>query len=176
MAPTAIVIPVLEARPAADRWRRAYTEGGADGMPPHVTLLYPFVDDESLTERHVRGLAGVAAGRPAFDFALARLGEFPAGAGQATVLYLAPEPSEPFAALTEALVRAFPEHPPYGGAFAEVVPHLTLAWHPDAPLREIRADVERALPIAVRAREAWLMRLGRRGWTAHRRAPLGPGA
>jgi 2'-5' RNA ligase superfamily len=168
---TAIVVPVLEASAVADRWRRAYTDDGAAGMPAHVTLLYPFVDDGALMEERVTEVREIAGRFPAFDFGLARFGEFP---DEPPVLYLAPEPAEPFAALTRALTAAFPEHPPYGGAFAEVVPHLTLSWDEAAPLEEIRAAVAPTLPIAARAGEAWLMRLEHGRWTAHARAPLAP--
>ncbi len=51
------------------------------------------------------------------------------GSGEAfpaNVVYLAPDPAEPFVALTEALAAAFPDCPPYGGAFDEPVPHLTI--------------------------------------------------
>lgn len=57
----------------------------------------------------------------AFEFTLRRLGRFP------TTAYLAPEPPNPFVAMTSALVRTFPEFPPYGGEHASVVPHLTVA-------------------------------------------------
>ena len=171
MAPTAIVVPVLEACASTGRWRGAYTEDGADGMPPHVTLLYPFIDDGVLRERHVRTVAGIVGARPAFDFTLARFGEFPGGEGAPAVLYIAPEPDGPFRELTDALAQAFPEHPPYDGAFAEVVPHLTVAWHHDAPVDEIRADVAGALPIAARASEASLMRFDSH-WQTHARTPL----
>jgi 2'-5' RNA ligase len=172
MAPTAIVIPVLEARASTGRWRTGYTEDGANGMAPHVTLLYPFVDDGILRDSHVRAVAEIVGARPAFDFTLDRFGEFPGGDGAPAVLYIAPEPEAPFRALTEALVEAFPEHPLYDGAFAEVVPHLTVAWNHDAPMDEIRADVAGALPIAARAGEAWLMRFEGH-WQTHARAPLG---
>ena len=172
MAPTAIVIPVLEADASTGRWRGAYTQDGACAMPPHVTLLYPFVDDGVLGDRHVRAVAEIVGARPAFDFTLARFGEFPGGEGAPTVLYIAPEPDAPFRELADALVEAFPEHPLYDGAFAEVVPHLTVASHHDAPVDEIRADVAGALPIAARASEAWLMRFDGH-WQTHARTPLG---
>ena len=70
------------------------------------------------------------------------------------VLYLAPEPETPFRELTDALAEAFSDHPPYAGAVAQVVPHLTVAWHQDAPMDEIRADIAGALPIAARARRS----------------------
>jgi 2'-5' RNA ligase len=171
--PTAIVIPVLEARAVADRWRRAHTGDGAAGMPPHVTLLYPFVDGSLLTDRHVEAVREVVGGHAAFAFELARLGEFPGG-DEPPVLYLVPEPAEPFAALTHALAHAFPEHPPYGGVHAEVVPHVTLAQDDDAPLGRIRAEVGPALPIAARAAEARLMRFEGDRWRTHARARLTP--
>ena len=87
------------------------------------------------------------------------------------VLYLAPEPETPFRELTAALAQAFAD-PPYAGAVAEVVPHLTVASHHDAPMDKIRADVAGALPIAARADEAWLMRIDGR-WRTHARTPLG---
>jgi hypothetical protein len=37
------------------------------------------------------------------------------------VLWLAPEPSAPFLALTAAVHATFPHYPPFGGAFAEVI-------------------------------------------------------
>jgi 2'-5' RNA ligase len=168
LAETAIVVLVPDARAAADGWRRAHTADGADGMPPHVTLLYPFVDDAALTEADLDAVREVVSAQPAFGFTLARFGEFPG------VLYLAPDPDGPFRELTAALGRAFPEHPPYGGAFADVVPHLTLAEDPAAPLAEIRADVGRALPIEARADTAAVMRLVDGRWSTHARVPLRP--
>jgi 2'-5' RNA ligase len=56
-----------------------------------------------------------------FAFSLSQVRRFPATA------YLAPEPAEPFIALTEALVRTFPEFLPFRSAHESIVPHLTVA-------------------------------------------------
>ncbi len=45
----------------------------------------------------------------------------------ADVLWLAPKPAEPFRLLTAAVWAAFPDYPPYGGAFDGSIPHLTVA-------------------------------------------------
>jgi hypothetical protein len=51
--------------------------------------------------------------------------------------------------MTEALASAFPEHPPYGGQFDEIVPHATVAiGHPEALARLS----EKLQPIDVMAR------------------------
>jgi 2'-5' RNA ligase len=89
LAPAAIVVLVPEARAAADGWRRAHTADGAAGMPPHVTLLYPFVDAAAIAQHDLDAVREVASAHAAFEFTLARFGEFPGDAG---VLYLAPAP------------------------------------------------------------------------------------
>jgi len=65
-----------------------------------------------------------------------------------TVVWLAPEPADPFRSLTTGVCRQFPETPPYAGAYTDVVPHLTIGH--DAPRHELRraADaVSASLPI-----------------------------
>ena len=57
------------------------------------------------------------------------------------VLCLRPEPDEPFRAMTAALVAAFPEHPPYGGKYADPIPHATVAIGEDAVLDAIEREL-----------------------------------
>jgi 2'-5' RNA ligase len=161
---TAIIVPVLEVEPAIERWRREYTQAGADGMPPHVTLLFPFVDDAVLVTGQIRQIRGILESFEPFDFVLDELREFAPPGTTAPVLYLAPDPAVPFEEVTAALAGAFREYPPYGGEFTTVIPHLTVAHDHEAPLAEIRADVAPALPIGARAEEAWVMRQGDDGW------------
>ena len=84
-------------------------------MPAHVTILYPFVEPDELDAGGPRELAAIAARHQPFRVRFEKVGCWPG------VVYLAPEPAGPFARLTEDLVAAFPNHPPYGGAFDEVV-------------------------------------------------------
>ena len=60
-----------------------------------------------------------------FDLELVRCRRFPGA------LYLAPVPERGFRALTAAIAGRWPEAPPYGGQFAEVVPHLAIAHSQD---------------------------------------------
>jgi hypothetical protein len=67
--------------------------------------------------------------------------------------------------MTEALVSAFPEHPPYGGAHLQIVPHLTVATRLGRErLAAIEAEVAAALPITARPSEAWLMEYAGQAW------------
>jgi 2'-5' RNA ligase len=173
VAATAIVVPVPEVEPVVERWRRLYTQDGAEGMPPHVTLLFPFVEDDVLVAGQMRELRAILAAFRPFDFSLSSAAEFPASRGGAPVLYLAPKPEGPFRKLTLALVDAFPQHQPYGGQFTDVIPHLTVAATQGAPFDEILRAVAPALPVEVTAREVHLMRYGDDGWRMKSRLHLG---
>jgi hypothetical protein len=109
--------------------------GVQDDLPPHVTVLVPSPGD-------IGAIAEVLAPFAAFDVTFARLEQFP------EILWLAPEPAEPFVAMTQALVDRFPEYPPYGGIHDRIVPHLTVA---QASLDETAALVEPLLPLRSRA-------------------------
>jgi hypothetical protein len=170
VAETAVVVEVPEAEALVGHWRSRYTNDGAEGMRAHVTLLYPFADRAELSLAKIGRLTEAVGSCEAFAYALRSTATF---AGEEPVLYLAPVPPVPFRALTETLVEAFPEHPPYGGAHAEIVPHVSVAATRDAELlARIEAAVRSGLPLAAVASEAWLMehRAGR--WRKSLRLPL----
>jgi hypothetical protein len=174
VAETAIIVPVPEAEAVVGGWRRRYTPSGADGMPAHITLLVPFTDSAVLDADRVGDVARVLGRFAPPAFALVAAAYFD---GPPTVLYLAPDPAQPFRALTEALVRAFPEHPSYGGAKAEIVPHLTVATRLERErLAAIEAEVAAALPITARAAEAWLMEHADGAWRLRARFPFAAAA
>jgi 2'-5' RNA ligase len=171
MAETALLVPIPEATAAIDPHRVPLTRAGADGIPPHITLLYPFTDTAVLTPERVRQTEQIVGAVPAFDVSLASTSRFEL---DPPILYLAPDPAAPFVALTQALVAAFPEHPPYDGRYPELVPHLTVAIADAATLGAVEADVARSLPIVARVEEAWLMERDADGrWRLHRRLRLG---
>ncbi len=138
-------------------------------MPPHVTLLFPFVPVDEVDGDAV-GKIFEAVGR--FEFALRRVGVF----STEDVVYLAPEPPTPFARLTRALVECFPEYQPYDGGISveAIVPHLTLVQTEDAAIRaEAIASVPKALPIVSNVSEAWLMHEVNGRWQRHTPFRLG---
>ena len=68
----------------------------------------------------------------------------------------------------------WPSHLPYGGAFPEFIPHLTLAIGPEPTGLAERATS--LLPISARATEVWLMeRIKSEGWRRVARLPLAEG-
>jgi 2'-5' RNA ligase len=138
----ALVVPFEGLAPVVDDLReRTCASKPSHGMPPHVTLLVP-------APRDVEGIAEVLFAFAAFEVVFARLDRFPGA------LWLAPEPAQPFARMIEALMRRFPDYPPYGGAFREIVPHLTIA---QSEFDEAVSTLEPWLPLSTRAERAVLL-------------------
>ena len=157
MAPTVIIVPVPEAEPAVDLLRRANTPDGADGMPAHVTLIYPFTDDSQLVAGRIAEVRAVLEHFSAFEFVLSEVRRFDNLPNESYV-WLAPTPSWPFVEMIEELASPFPEPPPFGGAFATVIPHLTIAASTDEDLLDrVANQAADALPIRARAETACIM-------------------
>jgi 2'-5' RNA ligase len=171
VAETAIVLPVLEAEPAVGAVRRLHTVEGADGMPAHITLLYPFTDSEQLESSQLDRIGKALAAFAPFEAELTRTDRFERPAD--TVVWLAPDPVEPFAAMADALAAEFPEHAPYGGKYESIVPHLTVAMSAAQNLLDaIEADVAGRLPIRIRVYEAALYEHTPDGWKVRTPLPL----
>lgn len=167
---SALVVPVPSAEPTVRALRERYDPTAAAGMPAHVTLLTPFLPPDALDDA-VRGeLREFFAGCAPFAFALRKTGRFP------DTLYLAPEPAEHFRRLTEALVDCWPGCPPYGGAFDEIVPHLTVAHGADPTVLDALAQATRMnLPVEAYADHALLLAQAVTGgaWREVDRFPFG---
>jgi len=144
---TALICRVPEAERYIAHHRQRFDPSARRNVPAHVTILYPFMAPPLVDDEVIASIAGVARSVPCFDYRLARTERFP------VALYLAPDPGEPFAALMDGIVRAFPDYPPFEGKFETVVPHVTVA-HGDEPLLcEIEVELRIALPGAgVQAR------------------------
>ena len=172
---SAVLVPVPEAELAVGRHRHRLDRAATWGVPAHVTILFPFVAPSAITGATITALADAVGSVTAFDC------EFPATAwfGQ-EVVWLAPQPAEPLRALTRAVSAAFPDYPPYGGDYDDVVPHLTIGYRPAGEVTELleaEADVLRWLPVQAHISRVWLM-TGRAApgcWQAIAELPLTTG-
>jgi 2'-5' RNA ligase len=153
---TALVALAPEADAVVGELYRRHAKAGREGMSPHVTLLVPFVPADRL-ERDVEARLTTLFRRfQPFVYALRRLEQFDGG-----ILFLAPEPSQPFVELTEALIEEFPEHPPYDGIHEVIVPHLTVAVSDDRELlAHVTAAVKPQLPLECRVAASTLVERG----------------
>ena len=164
---SAVVVTVPQAEPLVARWRPGSETERGDGVPAHVTVLYPFLRARRIGPADHDALARAAAGVPAFDFALDRVGRFPG------VVHLAPDVTEPFAALLAAVQQTWPDLEPYDGEFDTFVPHLTILEGPEPA--GLTASLEADLPITARADVLTLIvQQPGGGWATEGRFPLGP--
>jgi 2'-5' RNA ligase len=163
-----VLVHVPEAEPIVGEWRLRHTYDAPLGIPPHVTLLFPFVPADELNAEVEERLARLLGEIEPFDVTFAQTARFP------DVLYLEPEPSERFAEVTAAIAAEWPEHPPYEGAHEIVIPHLTVAEGDDNELlARIASDVDPKLPVRTHVREAQLYAEDDAGrWHEHSRLPL----
>jgi len=153
----ALVALVPEAEKLVNPFRQLYDPSAAKGMPAHITINYPF---RSIKSSHSAGvideLQDIFPSFASFQYILGSLARFPG------VLYLEPEPVEPFIELIQLIAAQFPDTPPYEGIFDSVIPHLTVADIGDqtrieAIEEEFILDVKEILPIEAVVREIHLM-------------------
>lgn len=118
-----LLVPV----PALERFIRARWEHYAPELVSrdpafthaHVTVLAPYLDEPSADDLAVVG--EIVTSTPAFEFRLDDVDAFPDG-----IVHARPVPTAPFSRLTARLWEAFPQCPPYGGRYDDLVPHVTL--------------------------------------------------
>jgi len=170
---SALVVLVREAETLVKAFRDKYDPSAAAGMPAHITLLYPFKPPAELHADLLETIQACFAGFVPFAYSLAAIRRF-----RSEVLYLAPEPDEPFRKLTLAICDRYSDRRPYGGKFAEVIPHLTVAQVQNGrDLDRIAEDFELAaaamLPIASSAVDVALMDNSSGGWQIRDLCALG---
>lgn len=75
--------------------------------------------------------------------------------------------------LTESIAARWPEAPPYGGQFAEVVPHLTVAHgQPPRVLDKMEVELAPRLPVTATVSSVSLFVSDGRSWRHHTEFPL----
>jgi hypothetical protein len=151
-----------------------WQEMAALGVPPHITVLYPWrpapVDDNG-----IEVLRAVLRMFDPFSVTLSHVDTFARG-----VVYAAIEPQASLDALLGAVAASFPDTPPYGGEFAETgpVPHLTLAKCEPGQLETVGSEyasgLARILPIRSRVTAVCVEEQTDNGlWATTNRLPLG---
>ena len=153
-----------------ERLRRGNVLDAAQGVPAHLTLLYPFVDPAALAPAVRRALAALARRHQPFDYSLAGMAAWP------DTVYVAVDPTRPFIRLQRGLQAAFPDYPIYGrDATFRFVPHVTIAEGPAVADIGVRGDPAwRTLPRTRRAAAIEVIASGADGsWQTVWRLPLG---
>lgn len=165
---SSLFITVPEAESLVGRWRAQYDRTAPVGFPAHVTLLYPFLPPKLISDSVMRDLDELFAAIPPFSFKLSGV------CGFRGLVWLAPEPAEPFMRLTGELCAAYPQLRPYGDGTRTVPPHLTVARSQDIEfLHEVTRELTDALPVTASAHEVCLLTEDQPTWRIHSRYQLG---
>lgn len=150
---SAIVVELPELDAVLDQFRYELDPSRRWGMPAHLTLLYPFVPPADVDHAVLSRLEAVATRVSPFDAEFDDFGWF---ADQ--VVWLAPSHPEPFERLIMEVMEAFPGRPPYGGAFDEVIPHVTIGEGGEVGLLRAAANaIHPQLPLKVSVTSLSLM-------------------
>ena len=149
---TLLLIPVFTLPPELWRLCRLY-HNDLNLIPPHVTLAFPFLPLESVTDEVVQKLTKLLGKTPAFDFELSQVKWF-----GTDVVYLEPSNSDIFRSIIETLQLMFPDFHPYDDAFDSVIPHVCLSEHGQlADRQSLGRLATKYLPFSSRASHVWMM-------------------
>lgn len=163
-----LLLFVPEAEPVVRAWRDRYDPSSREGVPAHVTLLYPFLPAESIGTPDLARLRSFFGGKPPLSLTFSEFGRFPG------VLFLKPDDDPRLRDLLGSLLASYPELPPYGGQFPDPQPHHTVAQAiEESVMVEIEADVSRALPFASSVSDAALMVDAGGRWVVRERFTFG---
>lgn len=143
MTRSALVVLVAAAEPLVASHRFVHDPMAARGVPAHVTVLHPFRD--VVDEVTAQAIESIADEINSFTATFASVGRF-----RGEVVFLSPEPLECFKTMTQMFVQAFPDCPPYGGAFLDPHPHLTVATRIDeSTANRIETAITPGLPLVT---------------------------
>jgi hypothetical protein len=153
------------------------------GLAAHVTLLSPWIAPAELREADLDELAQLFKSHQPFEVSFAKIESFPPNSAEGipakdgsgcNVYYLSPAPADPFLALTEDLCTVWPEYQPYGGAFEQIVPHLTVATTAGpAEAAELQQRLAGQLPLAATVAELAVVEIRDDQYSLRRRFRLG---
>jgi 2'-5' RNA ligase len=171
--PSALIVPIPGTASIVDEYRATMDPSHALGVPPHVTVLFPFASPDDIGDAGVARLRDEIRSLPRFAATFAGVDWF----GE-DVVWLRPVDDTGFRRLTETAHRLFPSFAPYGGAYEDAVPHLTIGMAPTATpeiLRDAAAAITPSLPISAVVNEVhYGVFTGASGsWHVQHRLPLG---
>lgn len=150
---TAVVLPVLALQAALDRVAARRPDAVRPGIPPHISVAYPFLPVPELDGRvRARLRELVAAAAPSRTVLTAPV-------SSPGILYAAPRPPDLPDRLAEDLRAEWPSlrAEERAGGKADVGAHLTLALGADEDHEELARSLGDLLPRSVVLDEVWLL-------------------
>lgn len=164
---TALVVAV-QLPPELESLRLRSITDARDGLPSHITLLYPFAEPGVLEDPLLAEISALVRQLPTTTICLSEGRQWPGTA------YAAVDPEDSLRALQATLAAAFPSLPLYGGAFP-FVPHVSVVQGPaaDGP-NALEAAAWRSLPVTRDVVFVDLIEKVAGRWGTRRRFELAP--
>jgi 2'-5' RNA ligase len=164
---SALVFLVPEVEPAVRFWRSAHDPSAAEGMPAHMTVLYPFIAEGDLREGTLNELKAICDKWQPIEVEFAEFGHFPG------VLWLNPDSVHCLDFIT-SIRQGFPQCLPYGRSDLEVIPHLTITDGASEQIEEqAQAEIAPHLPLKAVLASVALMAFDGKNWVCRREFFLG---
>jgi 2'-5' RNA ligase len=164
-----LIIPMLAAEGVVGGWRQSLDPSAAAGVPAHITIHFPWVPADQVDHPVLRDLEEMVTAIPPFEVVFDRIGWF-----DRDVLWLDPDPKEPFIAMAAQSAARWPDQPQYGGQFESVIPHLTIGIGNRDELHRAQARLAQVLPIHdVVTQVWWITRTGAERWVVRHSVDLG---
>ena len=85
---SAVVVLTPDVESVVSRLRGRFDSSATEGMPAHITLLFPFVVESRMTAEVDAELRAICAQHESIAVTFSRVGRFPG------LLYLAPDPAD----------------------------------------------------------------------------------
>ena len=153
---TSIDIHCRDINALISKWRHATVAVASKGVPPHITLLYPW-RPAPITDVDVSALKSTLKGQRPFPLVFTHVEQF-----SNRVLYLAVDEESEVRTLMQKIIAAFPDVKPYSSEFSNPIPHLTIARAPsdvifNELIQEVSASIASKLPIEIIVREIVVM-------------------
>ncbi|MGH3366947.1 MAG: 2'-5' RNA ligase family protein [Nocardioidaceae bacterium] len=123
-----------------------------EGVPAHVSLLYPFVAAAQLNESVTSALGELFADQAPIPV------QFADCYRRSGFVALRPDPIDGLTKLINQTRRRWPDVVPYEGLYGDVEPHVTVTLRASEETAvTIEREVTTELPISAELREAWLV-------------------
>lgn len=164
---TALVFLVPEAESVVHSWRSAHDPSATEGMPAHMTVLYPFIAEGELNDHTLNEIATICGDWQSTAVGFMEFGRFPA------VLWLKPDTTSCFELITQIRNR-WPECLQYGQSNLEVIPHLTITdGASEQIVAQAQADIAQHLPLKAMISAVALMAFDGNNWVCRHEFALG---